>query len=388
MTISVRAAFVPRRLRWRCHPGSTFPCLGIFACVALLASCASEPPPAGSAAASPVQALAIIEQAVPKEVPDRPGWINDIYTGLSVQGLDATRNNVCAVVAEIAQESNFRVDPLVPDLGPIARKEIDTRAQRAGIPLLVVHTALGLRSPNRRTYGDRIDAAKTEKQLSDIYENFIGSVPLGRTLFADWNPIRTRGPMQVNIAYASQYAAIRPYPYPVTTSIADEVFTRRGSLYFGIAHLLAYQPPYEAYIFRFADFNAGQYVSRNATFQNAVSRASGVPLVADGALLSDKDGVDSPGETKRALLSMAVRLDLDRSEIHAALERGKSQDFEKTKVYERAFAFAERGGMRTLPRAVIPTITLHGPTISRTLTTSCYAHRVQGRFERCLRNAR
>jgi hypothetical protein len=369
MTISGRAAFV---------------CT--FACVALIASCASEPPPAGGgAASSPVQALAIIEQSVPKEVPDRTGWINDIYTGFSVQGLGATRNNVCAVVAVIEQESNFRIDPLVPGLGAIARKEIDTRAQRAGVPLLVVHSALRLRSPDGRTYGDRIDAARTEKQLSDIYEDFIGSVPLGRDLFANWNPIRTRGPMQVNIAYANQYATLRPYPYPVKISIADEVFTRRGSLYFGIAHLLAYQPPYDAYIFRFADFNAGQYASRNAAFQNAVSRASGVPLVPDGTLLSDNDGANSPGETERALRSMSVRLDLDQNESHGALEHGKLQDFEKTELYERTFALAERIGRRQLARAMIPTITLHGPKISRNLTTGWYAHRVEGRFEQCLR---
>jgi len=28
------------------------------------------------------------------------------------------------------------------------------------------------------------------------------AVPLGRTLFAESNPIRTRGPMQVNVAFA------------------------------------------------------------------------------------------------------------------------------------------------------------------------------------------
>jgi hypothetical protein len=367
MTISARAA------------------LGTFACVALIASCASEPPPAAGGASSPVQALAIIEQSVPKEIPHRTGWLNDIYTGFSVQGLDATRNNVCAVVAVIEQESNFQIDPVVPNLGAIARKEIDNRAERARVPLLIVHGALGLRSPNGRTYGDRIDAARTEKQLSDIYEDFIGSVPLGRTLFADSNPIRTRGPMQVNIAYANQYAAVRPYPYSVKTSIADEVFTRRGSLYFGIAHLLAYQPPYDAYIFRFADFNAGQYASRNAAFQNAVSRASGVPLVPDGILLSDQDGANTPGETERALRSMAVRLNLDQSEIHGALEHGKSQKFENTKVYKQTFALAERAGRRPLPRAIIATIVLHGPKLSRELTTSWYAHRVEGRFERCLR---
>jgi hypothetical protein len=353
----------------------------------LMASCASEPPAArGGAASSPAPALATIAESVPKGASDRTGWINDIYTGLSVQGLDATRKNVCAVVAVIEQESNFQVDPLVPGLGAIARREIDSRAQRVGAPLWLVHSALGLRSPNGQTYDERIDSARTEKDLSDIYEDFIASVPLGSRLFAGWNPIRTRGPMQVNIAFASQYAAIRPYPYPVKRSISDEVFTRRGSVYFGIAHLLAYQPPYDTYLFRFADFNAGQYASRNAAFQSALGRVTGTPLVPDGALLSDEEGVNRPGKTELALRKVAVRLNIDESEIHGALEQGKRRAFEETTVYQRLFALAERLAKGPLPRALVPSITLHGPKISRKLTTSWYAHRVEARFERCLRS--
>jgi Protein of unknown function (DUF1615) len=369
--------------RMRMSLGSSVLRFCAAACVLLIASCASEPPPSGAGPAlSPEQVRAMIGASIPNGVSDRNGWISDIYSGFSVQGLPPTAKNVCAVVAVIEQESNFQVDPLVPGLGEIARKEIDTRAQHAGVPLLIVHSALNLRSSTGRTYSERIDAARTEKDLSDIYEDLIGSLPLGRTLFADWNPIRTRGPMQVNVVYANQYAAVRPYPYPVKTSIADEVFTRRGSLYFGIAHLLAYEPPYDAYIFRFADFNAGQYASRNAAFQAAVSRASGVPLVTDGALLSDKDGA---GDTERVLRAVAGRLKLEESEIHGALEQGKSHDFEQSRVYRRVFEVADRVSGRPLPRAIIPTITLHGPKISRKLTTSWYAHRVDGRFEECLR---
>ena len=34
------------------------------------------------------------------------------------------------------------------------------------------------------------------------------------------------------------HVAAKPYPYPVSGSIRNEVFTRRGGMYFGIAHLL------------------------------------------------------------------------------------------------------------------------------------------------------
>ncbi len=206
-------------------------------------------------------------------------------------------------------------------------------------------------------------------------------MPLGKKLFSDWNPIRTRGPMQVNVAFAESYLSVRPYPYPVKTTVADELFTRRGSLYFGIAHLFAYQAPYPEYVYRFADFNAGQFASRNAAFQSAVSRLSGRALAADGALLSHESDVSS---TELALRTLAGRLDMSESAIHGALEEGKSKDFEQTQLYKRVFALAERAAKRPLPRAVVPSIKLHGPKISRRLTTGWYAHRVNGRFERCM----
>ena len=349
----------------------------------VLGGCASgptEPGPQGPVL-SPEQAREVIDESLPKGVSDRRGWVNDIYAGFTVQGLEVSRPNVCAVVAVIEQESNFHVNPVVPGLGSKAWKEIDGRAERAGVPRMLVHAALELRSPTGRTYSQRIDAARTEKDLSDLFEDFIGAVPLGKKLFADYNPVRTRGPMQVNVAFAEAYASQRPYPYPVTGTIADEVFTRRGSLYFGIAHLFAYQPPYDDYVYRFADFNAGQFASRNAAFQNAVSRASGIALITDGALLSHESNVSS---TELALRALAGRLDLSEGEIHRALEQGKTKDFERTPLYQRVFTLAERVAKRPLPRALVPTIKLHGPKISRNLTTSWYAHRVDGRFDRCM----
>jgi hypothetical protein len=357
----------------------------ILSAAVLLTSCVTESPPVAGPAMSPAQGRALIDQSLPRGVPDRAGWVTDIYAGFTVQSLELTRQNVCAVVAVIEQESNFQVDPEIPGLGAIAWREIDSRAERAGLPRMIVHGALQLRSSTGRSYSERIDAARTEKDLSDIYEDFIGAVPLGRKLFADWNPIRTRGPMQVNVAFAEQYASVRTYPYPVKVSVADEVFTRRGSVYFGIAHLLAYRPPYHEYLYRFADFNAGQYASRNAAFQNAVSKASGIALVTDGALVSHESAAQGAGSTELALRTLSGKLDLSESAIHSALEAGKTKDFERTQLYERVFALAERVARRSLPRAMVPSIKLHGPKISRTLTTSWYAHRVNGRFERCLK---
>ena len=348
------------------------------------AGCVGERRIPAPSAISGALARELIDLSLPRSIADRAGWTTDIQAGFAVVAIAPTHENICAVVAVIEQESGFRVDPMVPGLPAIAWREIDERAARVGVPRLVVHGVLQFKSPTGRSYSERIDAAKTEKQLSDIFEDFIGAVPLGRALFADHNPIRTRGPMQVHIAFAERYAAARPYPYPVKVSIADEVFSRRGGLYFGIAHLLAYPASYDRYVYRFADFNAGQYASRNAAFQEALSGASGVPLVADGALLPHDDDATTPGATELAARSLAARLNLTDSAIHKALEQSKTEDFERTTLYQRVFTLAEQSARRTLPRARLPHIELRGPKITRKLTTAWYANRVDGRFERCL----
>src|SRR5277367_5640806 len=348
----------------------------------LLGGCAGEKPEPTPTPGT-ADAKTLIEQALPRSASDKPGWTADIYSAFTVLTVTPTRENICAVVAVIEQESGFRVDPVIPGLGAIARKEIDSRASRAHVPPVLVNGVLQLKSSDGRTYGERIDAARTEKDLSDAYEDLIGSVPLGRTLFADRNPIRTRGPMQVNVAFAEQFSSAAPYPYPVQSSIADELFTRRGSVYFGIAHLLDYRAPYDQYLYRFADFKAGQYASRNAAFQNALSIASGVALDADGTLLPHDAG-SSAGATELALQTLAARLQMSAEAIHGSLAQGKAYSFETTPLYLRTFALAELKAGRALPRAAVPRITLVGPKLKRNLTTDWYAHRVDGRFKRCL----
>ena len=363
----------------------------LLACAALLTSCVIPPPvgrpgpaqPSG-AAPGPLPPRVLIERALPKSVSDRTGWVNDIADVLLELKIEPTREHICAVVAVTEQESSFRVDPVVPHLGVIAWHEIDGRAEHAHIPKVVVHQVLEIKSSTGQSYAERIDGARTEKQLSDIFEDFTGSVPLGRSLFASWNPIRTRGPMQVNVAFADKFAETRPYPYPVKVSVDDELFTRRGSLYFGIAHLLAYTAPYDRYLYRFADYNAGQYSSRNAAFQNAVNTAAKTQLVTDGALLPHGDSTDSPGDTELAVRGLSDRLNLSDAAIHSALEEARTEKFETTTLYKRVFALAERASGHRPPAAIIPSIRLQGPKIERKLTTDWYAHRVDDRFQRCL----
>ena len=353
---------------------------------ALLCSCATrEEVPAG---VKPEAVPSQIMRLLPPALPDRAGWAADIYAAFSTQNLTPSYENLCAVLAITEQESTFRVDPSVPGLPEIAWREIDNRAERAGIPKFAVRAALQLSSPDGRTYGERIDAVRTERELSEIYEDFIGSVPMGMRLFARHNPVRTGGPMQVSVVFAESYVAAHPYPFPLTGSVRREVFTRRGGMYFGIAHLLGYEAPYPEPLYRFADFNAGRYASRNAAFQGALARLSGIPLVLDGDLLPPGAQRDSaPGETERAALAISKQLGLGEAAIRRDLERGEEPAFERTRLYERVFELADQSAGRRVPRAVLPTITLKSPKFTRKLTTEWFARRVDERYRRCLAKA-
>lgn len=349
----------------------------------VLAGCAIPGRMAEPQGLGPTEAREAILRVLPARLDDRAGWAADIHAALSTLELPSTPENLCAVMAVTEQESGYRADPAVPGLPGIAWKEIERRADAAGVPMLAVRAALALPSSGGRSYADRIDAVKTERQLSEVFEDFIDMVPLGKTFLADRNPVRTGGPMQVSIAFAEAQAKARPYPYPLKDGVRREVFTRRGGLYFGAAHLLAYSAPYEQPIYRFADFNAGRWASRNAAFQNALSVASGLPLALDGDLLPR--AADAPrGETERAAATLAGRLGLADSAIRRDLARGEDAGFESTALYERVFAYAEQLDRRTLPRAVLPKIDLHSPKFTRRLTTEWFARRVDERHQRCL----
>ena len=349
--------------------------------VGLLTGCAS-PARHGGTTTDPDSARAEIVKLLPAQVVHPDGWAVDIFAAFDALRIDPTRDNLCAVLAVIAQESMFQVNPTVPNLSVIARHEIDRRASSHGVPEFVVSGALDLRSPDGHTYGERLAHAHTEQALSDLYEDFIGMVPLGTRLFEGLNPIRTVGPMQVSVAYAERYANERPYPYAHSGSIRHELFTRRGGVYFGIAHLLAYPAPYDQMLFRFADYNAGQYSSRNAAFQRAVTLASGVALTPDGDLLGA--GAE-PSHTEQAIRTLSSRIGMSEAEIGHDLRSARDGAFEQTELYRRVFALAQRSHRTTLARAAVPQIQLTGPKLSRHLTTEWYARRVDGRYQECRR---
>lgn len=332
---------------------------------------------------TPEQVRAELMRRMPPGVQDRTGWARDIQAAFVAQDLEPTSAHLCAVIAVTGQESGFQVDPPVPNLPAIARKAIDQRAARLHVPAFVVDAALGMRAPDGRTYGERLQALRTEQQLSALFEEMTARLPLGSgRLFARLNPVHTAGPMQVGIAFAQAHA--RGYPYPLDGSIRHEVFSRRGGLYFGTKHLLGYPVRYPKLLYRFADYNAGWYASRNAAFQYAVAVASGRSLARDGDLLTPGASLDDPGETEAALRTLGPALGMDDAAIRRALGQGESPRFDDSPLYRQVYALAEHKAGKPLPRALLPEIDLHSPKITRSLSTAWFAQRVDARWKQCM----
>ncbi|QID17468.1 DUF1615 domain-containing protein [Nitrogeniibacter mangrovi] len=322
---------------------------------------------------------------LPTGIADRAGWAREIDTAFSHLQIPATASNLCAAMAIIEQESTWQADPVVPGLPRIVNTEIYGRAERYHIPALLVTAALKTHSPDGRSYEQRIAALRTERQMNTLFNDMLSELPLGKTLFSGFNPIRTGGPMQVSVRFAEDVLRERGYPYERTGSVRDEVFTRRGGLYFGIANLLDYPAPYPHPRYRFADFNAGRYSSRNAGFQTAVARLTGRKLAPDGDLLRyvGERPSDALSQTEAAVRALGDALGLDDGRIRDDLEAEKSADFADTRTYQRVFALADRR-FGAVPRQAIPDILLKSPKIRRKLTTRWFAQRVESRYDTCL----
>lgn len=326
------------------------------------------------------------ESLLPEGVKDRTGWAKDFQAAFKALAIKSSPRNICAAYAITEQESSFHAEPAVAGLPRIVRNELRQRAERYHIPEWTLKLTLGLSSPDGRTFDQRIAALRTENDLNRLYADMTSSVPLGRQLLDSYNPVKTGGPMQVSLKFAEAHVKEKPYPYPRKGSLRDELFTRRGGVYFGVAYLLGYPVSYDRMLYRFADFNAGRYASRNAAFQQAVSLLTGIEIDRDGDLLRYDHGrvAAQPSQTLQAVLTLAPRLDLSPEEIQRDLRREKAADFERTPLFLRTFALVKSQTGRNLQPFMLPEIQLNSPKITHGLTTARFARRVEQRYKQCL----
>lgn len=343
-------------------------------------------------------------RAAEKNVADANGWAFDMHDALDANSLPATRENVCAVIAVIDQESSFNADPAVPGLGTIAEKAI--RDRFAGIP---VAGSLAIRWLERTPTPDasfmaRIRRARTEHDLDLAYRalvDYAGKTSnldvvmrLGvlNSLIEERNQINTAGSMQVSVKFAMDEARKTrwlPMSLDDAYAVRDQLYTRRGGMYYGIRQLLGYDTGYSQKIFRFADYNAGRFAARNAAFQQVAQRLSGEKLSLDGDLLGyGKDGNPLPKATdsEKAVRNAVSRhqLGLDAKQIRADLAQEKRPGFTATRTYIMLRdRYAQVTG-KPAPFAALPQIALKSAKMTHGYSTARFADSVNRKYQACM----
>jgi Protein of unknown function (DUF1615) len=313
-----------------------------------------------------------ITRMIPSRVKDRKQWAADVITTMDQLKIERNLENTCTIIAVVDQESNFKANPDVHNLGKTAAKEMRERLhdKLGGLIAGRFEKMLQERPTPDDNFAQRLETIKTEKQLDELYREMfeyfktnykLGLVTGAASLFAGhdmaeyFNPVKTLGSMQVHVSYALDH----PRELSNSNDIRDELYTQQGGLYYGIHRLMMYQTQYEKPIYRFADFNSGMYSSRNASTEAALRRL----IVLAGSNISDR-------------------------QLRKDLLKEKQYEFERTETYQLVHALYEVKYNKPLAYAMMPEVVISGPKLSRDYNTHWYASRVDGRYQKCRRVGR
>lgn len=345
-------------------------------------------------------------QLQPVHSQNRKLWAADLLAIMDELNIRRTASNACSIIAVIDQESNFKADPPVDNLGRTARNELleRVRDKLGKLAAQKMENMLAAHPTPQASFEKRLLAVKTEQQLDMLYREMyqyfksqyklglatgVASLVAGQSLEEYLNPVKTLGSMQVHI----DYVLANPRTYRPANQLRNEVYSRFGGMYYGTHRLMLYHADYDKPIYRFADYNSGMYSSRNAALQKAVSRLLGSKLTLDGDLLIyDRDNAPtaqvSSSEAAISKLLTTGNQPLTPAQVRADLRREKTAEFEETATYREIKARYFRKFNQTAPYAIMPQVKITGPKISRDLNTNWYATRVEKRYQTCLSAAR
>lgn len=344
-------------------------------------------------------------KAAEKSVVDAQGWAIDLHDVMQQHDFQQSKENICAAIAIIDQESGFVADPAVPGLGKLSEQALRDKFGKVPIGGGIALRWLENNPSPSTSFMTRIRNAKTERDLDLAYRSLVDyagkttsldvvfRLGLLNKLIEEKNDIDTAGSMQVSVKFALSEAKKRRW-LPMTLedvySVRDHLYTRQGGMYYGVKQLLGYDTGYAQKIYRFADFNAGRYASRNAAYQIVIAKLSGQPLAYDGDLLSyGKDGqpLKTLTSTEKALriANAKHQLGLDDKTIRTDLLKEKDGSFTSTRSF---IALRDRFAATTknpAAFAAVPDIVLNSPKLSRGFTTRRFAESVNKRYQTCMK---
>ena len=338
--------------------------------------------------------------AAEKTTKDPAGWASDLLDVLHLHGLPASKENICSSIAVIDQESNFVANPAVAGLGSISEQALRDKFDRVPILGAIALAFLETTPGNADSYMSRIRSAKTERDLDMTYRAMVAEAAKQSSLgvvvssgilnrqIEGKNEINTIGSMQVSVGFAMNVARHRrwlPMSLDDDYAVRDELYSRHGGMYYGVLQLLGYESGYDRKIYRFADYNAGRYSSRNAAFQKQIAVLSGKALASDGdLLLYDKNGTPEKTPSSSELALRKVLPGFDGKQLRRDLLLEKENGFVETQTYNGLKqAYVQKTG--TKPEfAMIPEIALNSPKIKHAMTTRNFAKSVDKRYQACM----
>ena len=349
------------------------------------------------------QTTSLIRHAQPR-LGQASAWAMDLHDVLLSNNIPIERENLCAAIAIIDQESNFHADPEVAGLGTLSEKTLLDKLARIPVAGRLALAWLEKTPAPDGSFMDRIRGAKTERDLDLVYRGLIEHLSrssnldmvlqLGvlNSMIEERNDIDTVGSMQVSVKFALDETKMQrwlPMSLNDVYAVRDQLYTRRGGMYFGVKQLMGYDTGYSRKIFRFADYNAGRYASRNAAFQQSVSQLSGEKLATDGDLLSySKLGkvLVKITATESAIRKASQRhqLDLSDKQIRADLLQEKELGFTGTRTFLAIRNKAKATSGKVTAFANIPDIALDSPKLHRGFTTRRFAESVNKRYQSCI----
>lgn len=337
---------------------------------------------------------------------DADRWARAVLRALDRHGLERSPENTCAVIAVIDQESGFKANPDVPDLGAMSLKAFRAKVDASAQMQMLFAAFPAVRAKLEKD----IARAKTERDLDlavrKAFDVIRGNWAVGTlislldmyqsesAIFEAINKVKTVGAMQVSVFFA-RTASLDPVREEVadTYALRDRLYTIEGGVEYGTLQLLGYKTPYKQKLHRFADYNAGRYASRNAAFQAVVVKLDGAKLALDGDLLRYRDDgsvAATISRTENAIRRIAAANDLGLKpvDIRRDLELEKEAAFEKTNAYASIRRLYRRRFGADPPQEAMPDIRLDSVKLKSTWTTRRFAESVSGRYRACMRRWR
>jgi len=339
--------------------------------------------------------IAKIRQA-DSDVTDLSKWGTGLTNAMKHYNLPINKENVCATIAVISQESGFKANPAVPNLGKMSIEALTEKLQ--GIPLgesvLKDYLVKG-------GHLKKIQNAKTEKDLDYAYRGiwdglikdfglkYIVDTGLLNGIIERNNDINTVGCGQVGVSYALSQNKVDTLQD--IYKVRDSMYTINGCTLYTVGRLLDFQTNYNKKVYRFADYNGSKYTSRNAAFQLVVSELSKIKLDYDGDLMMwtkrENPRVVFQSNTEKAIQSIsdAYNLGYNRFTIKAALIKEKELAFEETALYKNLMDLYQKQTGKKPQYAMLPVIQLTSVKLGNKFTTAKFANMVNGRYSTCIK---